>query len=109
PANGTATITGGGADVNYTPDTDASGPDSFTYTISDGNGGSATATVTVTVRSVNDEPSFTGGGDVTVNEDSGAYSAGWATAISKGPANESGQTLTFPVRNETNRLSPAHP
>ena len=36
PANGTATIVVGGSNVNYTPDTNFNGPDSFTYTISDG-------------------------------------------------------------------------
>ncbi len=36
--------------VSYTPDTDFSGTDSFTYTIIDGNGGSDTATVNVTVQ-----------------------------------------------------------
>ena len=49
------------------------------------NGGDDTSpsvTFTITVNGVNDEPSFTSGGDVTVNEDSGAYSAAWATAIS---------------------------
>jgi VCBS repeat-containing protein len=35
--------------VFYTPDTNYTGTDSFTYTISDGNGGTDTATVTVTV------------------------------------------------------------
>jgi hypothetical protein len=47
------------------------------------------------VRAINDEPSFTPGADVTVDEDSGAYSSGWATAISAGPADESSQALTF--------------
>ena len=32
-------------------------------------------------------------GDVTVNEDSGAYSAAWATALSTGPSDESGQKM----------------
>ena len=58
------------------------------------NGGVDTSarsqTFTITVNPVNDAPSFTKGADQTVNEDAGAQSvAGWATAISGGPANES--------------------
>src|SRR6185369_8612470 len=52
---------------------------------------------------VNDAPSFTKGADQTVNEDAGAQTVNnWATAISAGPADESGQTLTFQVTNNTN-------
>ena len=54
---------------------------------------------------VNDAPSFTKGADQTVNEDAGAQSvSGWATAISKGPANESGQAVDFIVTNNNNAL-----
>ncbi|HTG16391.1 MAG TPA: Ig-like domain-containing protein, partial [Blastocatellia bacterium] len=49
PANGSVSITGGGAAVNYKPKAGFSGTDAFTYTISDGHGGTATAGVTVTV------------------------------------------------------------
>ena len=56
PPHGTATITGGGANVSYTPDANYNGADSFTYTISDGHGGTDTATVSITVTSVNDAP-----------------------------------------------------
>lgn len=46
----------------------------------------------------NQLPSFTKGADVTVLEDASAQTvAGWATAISPGPASESGQTVTFQV------------
>src|SRR5207253_934460 len=51
----------------------------------------------------------TKGADVTVLEDSGAYSqSGWATAISDGP-NESGQALTFSVTNSNNALFAVQP
>jgi uncharacterized repeat protein (TIGR01451 family) len=100
PANGTATTDG--TSVTYTPDADFYGTDSFTYTIDDGNGGTDTATVSVTVNPVNDAPSFTAGADVTVGEDSGAYSAAWASDVSAGPANESGQSVSFQVTGNTN-------
>jgi large repetitive protein len=71
PANGTATIIGGGKSISYNPDPNYNGPDSFTYTISDGNGGTATATVNVTVTSTNDPPDAIGD-SADLNEDGGA-------------------------------------
>ena len=47
-ANGTLVDNGNGT-VTYTPNTDFTGTDSFTYTVSDGNGGTDTATVNVDV------------------------------------------------------------
>ena len=47
PKLGSASITGGGASVTYSPSAD--GVDVFTYTISNGHGGTATATLRVTV------------------------------------------------------------
>jgi PKD repeat protein len=45
---------------------------------------------------VNDAPTFTKGADQTVLEDATAQTvAAWATVISAGPPDESGQTLTF--------------
>jgi Domain of unknown function (DUF4347)/Bacterial Ig domain/RTX calcium-binding nonapeptide repeat (4 copies) len=63
--NGTVTINNNGTPGNttddfvvYTPNTNFSGTDTFTYTISDGKGGTDTANVTVTVNaaSVNAPP-----------------------------------------------------
>ena len=61
------------------------------------------------VNAVNDAPSFTKGPDQTVAQDSGAHSVpGWATAISMGPANESGQTPTaFLVSTASQKLQEA--
>ena len=56
PANGAATITGGGTGLSYTPNAAFTGADSFTYTISDGNGGTSSATVAMTVTAVNTKP-----------------------------------------------------
>ena len=86
------------ATVTYTPNANSNGADSFDYTVNDGTGDSAPATATITVLSVNDAPSFTKGADQTLDEDQGAQTvSGWAIAMSKGPANESGQTLQFQV------------
>jgi len=98
--------------LSFTVAADAFGSSMITVTLSDNGGGtdtSAPQSFTITVDPVNDEPSFTSGGNVSVNEDSGAYSAAWATAISAGPANESGQTLTFFASNDNNALFSVQP
>jgi len=73
--------------------------DSFTYKASDGVLQSNTGTMRFWVAPINDPPTFTAGSDVGVGENSGAYSAGWATNISPGPANESDQTVHFVITN----------
>ncbi len=67
PPHGTAVDNN--SNILYTPDTNFSGSDSFTYTITDYRGGYATATVTVTVRNVNDPP-VADDDALTVDEDS---------------------------------------
>ena len=52
----------------------------------------------VEIRPVNDAPSFTAGGNVVATEDSGAFDAPWASAISAGPDNEGAQPLHFDVK-----------
>ena len=54
PANGTAVLTGN--TVDYTPDADYNGPDSFTFTANDGTTDSNLATVSIDVTPVNDAP-----------------------------------------------------
>ena len=54
---------------SYTPDTDYTGADSFTYEVSDGHGGTAQATVSITVTTANDPPTTTGLANVAVDED----------------------------------------
>src|SRR5207249_2917224 len=88
--------------LTFTPVANANGTATVTITAHDdggtANGGvdtSAAQTFTITVIAVNDAPSFTGGGNVSVLEDSGAYSQAWATAISAGPPDESSQSVTF--------------
>jgi VCBS repeat-containing protein len=97
PSSGALTLNADGS-FTYTPDANANGPDSFTYRANDGTADSNVARVTITVAAVNDPPSFTVGPDQIVAEDAGAQIVtGWATAISAGPADEAGQTLTFSV------------
>ncbi|NJO45928.1 MAG: tandem-95 repeat protein [Oscillatoriales cyanobacterium RM2_1_1] len=63
PANGTAVVNNNGTPtdpgddfVDYTPNPDFVGQDSFTYTVDDGNGGTATATVDVSVNAPGNTP-----------------------------------------------------
>jgi uncharacterized repeat protein (TIGR01451 family) len=103
--------------LTYTPAANASGVATVTVQIHD-NGGtagggvdtSASQTFTITVNPVNDVPSFTKGADQTVNEDAGAQTVNpWATALSAGPADEAGQTLSFTVTNNNNALFSVQP
>lgn len=68
-------------------------------------------TITITgVTAVNDAPTFTKGSNQTVGENTGAQTvANWATAISAGAANESGQTFSFTVTNNNNSLFAVQP
>jgi hypothetical protein len=100
--SGTLTLLANG-DFTYMPSADFFGTDTFEYEIDDGNFETDVGLVTITVTAVNDEPSFVAGADEVVLEDAGAQSvAGWATAISAGPADEAGQALTFNVSNDNN-------
>ena len=92
-------------ELTYTPAADANGSATITLELSDDGGGddtSASQTFDITVTAVNDPPSFTAGADQTVLEDAGAQTVGaWATGLSAGPSDESGQTLSFSVTNNT--------
>ncbi len=101
--------------LTYTPAANAYGSATITVVAHDnggtangGNDTSAPQTSSINVTPVNDEPSFTSGGNVTVNEDSGAYSAAWATGISAGP-NEGSQTVAFVTSNDNNALFAVQP
>lgn len=106
--NGTIAISG--ATATYTPTADFFGSDSFTYKANDGTVDSNTATASVTVTAVNDAPSFTAGADQSVEQDLGAQTvAGWATAMSTGPVNESSQSISFEVTAANTALFSAGP
>lgn len=88
--------------VNFTPDSNIHGTDSFTFVVNDGAQDSIAATVTVQITPVNDAPVFSKGSDQSVSQNAGSQTvAGWATAISAGAPNEEGvQALDFIVTTD---------
>src|SRR5699024_7416767 len=76
--------------------------------LANGGSNSSSATFAITVVGVNQPPSFTGGGDVTVREDAGPQSVAWASAVSPGP-NEPAQHVGFTVTNDDNALFAVQP
>lgn len=98
--------------LGYTPAPDAHGVAAVTVHAVDTGGTSgggldtsAPQMVTITIGPVNDAPSFTVGPDVTIGSFAGPqFLAAWATAISAGPVDESGQVLTFVVVDDNPTL-----
>jgi Ig-like domain-containing protein len=96
--------------LTYTPAANANGSAIIALVLQDnggtGNGGvdtSAAQSFTITVNPVNDAPSFAKGADQPVNQNAGVQAVpGWATAISPGPANEAGQTVSFIITGNSN-------
>ena len=56
PPHGTAVVPGDGSRVDYTPDPDYFGTDTFTFLVTDGTDVSNVATVHITVTNINDPP-----------------------------------------------------
>jgi hypothetical protein len=103
--SGNINVSGSGSTRTLTinPVANLFGTSTITVTVNVSSGQTAADTFVLTVNSVNDAPSFTIGPNQTVNNDAGPQTvANWATNISAGPANESGQTLTFQVASITN-------
>jgi DNA/RNA endonuclease G (NUC1) len=92
PAHGS--LTGTGAALNYLPEQDYFGPDSFTFKVNDGAKDSNVATVSINVTSVNDSPVAVNDG-VSTSEDTPLTfpAANLLVNDTAGPANESAQTL----------------
>ena len=96
--------------LTFTPAASANGTAMVSvYLKDDGgteNGGvdtSSTQTFQIDISGVNDPPSFTKGADQTVLEDAGPQTVNpWATAISPGPPDESGQAVAFAIDSNTN-------
>lgn len=111
------TVAEGNAGLRFTPATNLFSPStSFGFQVQGATSAagaglsSGLATASITVNSANDAPSFTRGPDQNVNKDPGAQTIdNWATNISAGPADESGQTLTFLVSNDNNAIFSAQP
>jgi Big-like domain-containing protein len=98
----------------YTPDPDWSTPagdwvsDSFTYRAVDDEGATSNvATYRFWIAPFNDAPSFEAGSAIVVAPADTAYSAAWATNVSPGPANESGQAVHFEMTDLTYLDNPA--
>ena len=98
-------------EVTFTPAADFFGTATIQYTVEDFDGNlSNTASISINVLPVNDEPSFTVGANQTICYSSSAQTVnGFATAISKGPSNESSQTVSFIVTNDNNSLFAVQP
>ncbi|MBK8039613.1 MAG: choice-of-anchor D domain-containing protein [Verrucomicrobiaceae bacterium] len=91
--------------LTLTPAADLSGTAEITVSVTDGQAEHHTTSRTfiLTVNAVNDAPSFTLPANVTRFPGSGAYTqAGVVSAISPGPADESGQTVTLSLPTITN-------
>ena len=88
-----------GTSVTYTPATNYTGSDSFTYTISDGQGGASVGTVSVTVAN-NTAPTAVDDSLMPIGQQPGSHQVGYAPPTTMFPLMndtdpDSGQTLTI--------------
>jgi hypothetical protein len=88
--------------LTVNPSANLNGTTDITVTVNR-TSGSTNDTFTLTVVPVNDAPSFTKGSDQSVSKNDPAQTVNnWATVISPGPADESGQTLSFQIVSNSN-------
>ena len=95
------------ANLTFQPAADFNSNFLINWQASDGTDYSAANTFTFTGTAVNDAPSFTKGADqviAAINTSVTGSPNPWATAISKGPADEASQTITFVTSNGNNAL-----
>ncbi len=96
--------------ITYTPAADAYGSAHVTVRAQDdggvANGGNDTTsrTFALTITPVNDAPSFSTSGNVSVLENAGAQSLAWITSQSPGPANEATQQITYSTSSDNPSL-----
>jgi hypothetical protein len=98
--------------LKFTPAAQRNGQATITVTVDDGQAlnHETSRSFVVTVTTVNDPPSFTKGANQSVLEDAGPQVVtGWATALSRGPADEAGQTLSFLVSSDNPTLFASGP
>ncbi|MDP1835102.1 MAG: tandem-95 repeat protein, partial [Chlamydiales bacterium] len=107
PIHGTVALSANG-DFTYTPVANFFGTDSFTYSVTDAGGATDVASVTITVTSVNDAPTFNLGPDITAGAGAQIVDP-FATGMSPGPANESGQPLNWDIVNDNPALFSSQP
>jgi hypothetical protein len=94
--------------LSFTPAPNANGVATATVQLHDSGGttdggtdASVAQTVSIQVTAVNDAPGFAVGSNQTIRQNAGAQSvAGWATQITKGPANEDSQVVEFLVSTD---------
>lgn len=106
-SKGMASISGSGWErtIGYAPAADRNGSDAFIIQVVDGLGNRARITIQVAISAVNDAPIFRIGPDQTVLAHAGLRTfPAWASAISPGPADESGQKLAFTVTTTNPQL-----
>ncbi len=102
PANINVTGTALSRVLTIIPASNAFGTSDITVTVNR-TGSTEIRRFVLTVNPVNDVPAFTKGLDQSVNENSAAQTVNnWATNISPGPANESGQMLSFQIVSNSN-------
>jgi hypothetical protein len=102
-ANLAASGTGVSRTLAITTSTNASGSATIQLIVSDADSNKGTNTVALLVNLVNHAPSFTLSTNlVTTAEDTSLTTTNFLTSISRGPTNESAQSLTF-VLTTTNR------
>ncbi len=82
----------------YTPNSNESGVDTFSYQVNDGSNNSNIATITLNITPINDPPSFAKGTNLSHLAVAGAQTVNvWATDINPGAPDETSQTVTFTV------------
>ncbi len=102
PSNASSFELNSDGSFSYTPSTNFTGADSFTYKANDGSADSNTVTVNLTINAVNDAPVNTVPGTQTINEDSNlVLSGGNAPSIADVDAGSATMKVTLSVTNGT--------